>query len=397
MEGHCVTARTCEERERFMRFIGLLGSATSLGDVLENLPPLLAQWSGCEDVDIRLTRDDLPCWETMELSDPDVDGGLGPSLSFTGHGSFWTNNMSALQAEAGSKATAVFPCDRRGRAGCESVALVPLRCREETVGLLLFNDPLPGLFTHDLITFLESLAGKVALAVSRFQGEELRRRAEGMVRHELKTPLSGIVGLSKLLEQALPCGKTRQWAQAIRESGEGMFKLIGFNQDIFRLENGLYELNPEPCDMAHMLRRLLCGFYPTLRRRDLDMEMRFGDITLDEAHTLRAAGNPVLLESLFANLLGNALEASPQGEKITVGLRAERGTLHVEIHNQGEVPREVRQSFFQKYATSGKAEGLGLGTYYALLFARAHAGDIDFTSSEHDGTRVRVTLPILIE
>jgi signal transduction histidine kinase len=62
------------------------------------------------------------------------------------------------------------------------------------------------------------------------------------------------------------------------------------------------------------------------------------------------------------------------------------------VINQGEVPAEIRERFFEKYATSGKSRGTGLGTYSARLIARAHGGDIAMQSQSGTVT-VTVTLP----
>jgi len=70
------------------------------------------------------------------------------------------------------------------------------------------------------------------------------------------------------------------------------------------------------------------------------------------------------------------------------------GAVHtVSIHNQGVVPEQVREDFFEKYATFGKRHGTGLGTYSARLIARTLGGDVTMDTSEAGGTTLTVTLP----
>ena len=57
------------------------------------------------------------------------------------------------------------------------------------------------------------------------------------------------------------------------------------------------------------------------------------------------------------------------------------------------VPAQVREIFFDKYATYGKIQGTGLGTYSARLIARTQGGDVAMDTSEDAGTTVTVTLP----
>ncbi len=104
----------------------------------------------------------------------------------------------------------------------------------------------------------------------------------------------------------------------------------------------------------------------------------------------------MLLHSMLANLVKNALEACPGGETVSVELSAgqkEEAGAAIAVRNPGEVPPDMRGRFFEKYATSGKARGTGLGTYSARLIAEVHGGAISMESSPRDGTCVRVALP----
>jgi signal transduction histidine kinase len=103
-------------------------------------------------------------------------------------------------------------------------------------------------------------------------------------------------------------------------------------------------------------------------------------------------GERLYLADALANLIRNAIEASSDGD--TVDIRVTTGDEYrIEIHNSGVVPEEIRHVFFDRYATSGKKNGTGLGTYVAALITRVHNGRIDFTTSEEDGTRVVLHLP----
>jgi signal transduction histidine kinase len=105
-------------------------------------------------------------------------------------------------------------------------------------------------------------------------------------------------------------------------------------------------------------------------------------------------GSPPLLENLLTNLVKNAVEASPAGETVTVALSGGEG-IAVDVYNRGVVPEEIRENFFGKYVTWNKENGIGLGTYIARVIARAHGGDVSFTTDKAAGTHVTVTLPRL--
>jgi len=95
---------------------------------------------------------------------------------------------------------------------------------------------------------------------------------------------------------------------------------------------------------------------------------------------------------MLANLIKNAVEASPEGADVSVRPEAKDGKVVVRIHNKGAVPEAIRDSFFQKYASLGKASGTGLGTYSARLMARVQDGDVAMQTSDEHGTTLIVTL-----
>jgi signal transduction histidine kinase len=134
----------------------------------------------------------------------------------------------------------------------------------------------------------------------------------------------------------------------------------------------------------------------------VEMRIRLGSrkvkLSLNLVDRPIATGDEVLIKSMLDNLLKNAAEACPDGGLVTVNLRSQlidsQKMAEIELHNPGEVPLEVRDSFFEPYATAGKKTGSGLGTYSARLIALAHGGDIKFTSSREQGTNVMVWLPL---
>jgi len=104
---------------------------------------------------------------------------------------------------------------------------------------------------------------------------------------------------------------------------------------------------------------------------------------------------------MLGNLIRNAIDASPKRATISVSIKLRkrngRNFHFIDIHNLGVVPKNMREKFFEPYSTSGKKGGTGLGTYSALLVAKAHNGNIYFTTSEEEGTNVIIELPVNIK
>jgi len=73
-------------------------------------------------------------------------------------------------------------------------------------------------------------------------------------------------------------------------------------------------------------------------------------------------------------------------------LTIENDYASILIHNNGVVPEEIRETFFNKYITAGKSGGTGLGTYSSALLAKTQKGKIFMKSSSEDGTTLIVKL-----
>jgi len=162
--------------------------------------------------------------------------------------------------------------------------------------------------------------------------------------------------------------------------------MVNLSLDLYKMEQGSYIFRPDAVDLPDLVGKVLAD----VRMHAASKQVR---LEVDTASVPYAWAEELLCYSLLANLLKNAVEASPEGG--VVSLRAQAGagdTVVVHLHNRGVVPESIRGSFFQKYATLGKASGTGLGTYSARLMARVQDGDIAMRTSEAEGTTLAVTL-----
>jgi signal transduction histidine kinase len=217
--------------------------------------------------------------------------------------------------------------------------------------------------------------------------------ADRITRHNLLTPLSSVISLSQLM--LLDSNLTQRQLETVRliaGSAQRMLDMIFLSQRLFLMEEGRYELHPVAVDLARILWDIWTELESLLSRRNvcLELEREGWPLIWDDPFMVR--GETLLCYSLLANLIRNAIEASPCGGGVTVSLERFSG-CYVIISNTGEVPVELRDVFFEKYATSGKKGGLGLGTYSARLMARAMGGDVELDCSRPGATIVRVCLP----
>lgn len=233
----------------------------------------------------------------------------------------------------------------------------------------------------------------------RLRNEQLRRDFERLFHHDLRSPISGILSVPQLIKEAGELSpEQEELLDLVELASYKVMGLIKISLDLPRLERGDYSLQLASFDLAKVINRIfkllsanLSGFSPRARL------LLCGESTeLNTPYIIHA--DEILCFSMLTNLIKNALEAAPHNTEITVNLEPlQDGEGHkrtlIRISNQGAVPAEIQDRFFEKYITSSKSGGLGLGTYSAYLVAKAHGGDIELITSEDEGTSVIISLP----
>lgn len=222
----------------------------------------------------------------------------------------------------------------------------------------------------------------------------LRDDVERIMHHDLKSPLNGILVATHMLFGETESEEERvEMLKLIEKSGYTMLEMISRSLDLYKMEQGLYRFVSQPVDLVPVIKRVMDDNGALVRTLHLSVAMRLDGREVDGGDAFMVPGEATLCYSLLANLAKNAMEASPEQGRVAVDFRHEGGGFSVAIHNQGAVPEEIREHFFDKYATAGKAGGTGLGTYSARLMIQTMGGDISFSSSAEQGTTVTVRFP----
>ncbi len=220
----------------------------------------------------------------------------------------------------------------------------------------------------------------------------LREDVERMTRHDLKAPLTGVIGLPDVLldDPDMP-DVFRPLLALIKESGLKMLGMINLSLDLYKMETGTYVLDPRPVELAKVLLDVGRELGPLCRARGVAIAYET-DGAPGLSGPVVVLGEELLYFSLFSNLLKNAVEASPEEGEVVVAVTG-RDMVWVSLTNAGAVPEAVRERFFEKYATSGKTGGTGLGAYSARLIVENLGGRLYFTSDAAAGTTLVCMLP----
>jgi len=224
------------------------------------------------------------------------------------------------------------------------------------------------------------------------EAAQRREDAEHTARHDIKGSLAGIVGMVQdLAEDPDMAPKHTAQLRLVGQTAQQVMEMVNLSGELYKIETGNFKLNPVPINVGDILHRIVALARNTFY--DMGLTIEVDTDTPVGTELPQAVGDANLSYSLFQNLIKNACEAAPPGTRVVVALRDEN-PLRIEISNSGTVPLELREHFFEKFATAGKPGGSGIGTYSARMLAQAQHGSVSMrTSDEQNSTTLTVTLP----
>jgi PAS domain S-box-containing protein len=214
----------------------------------------------------------------------------------------------------------------------------------------------------------------------------LREDMERMSRHDLKTPLNSLIGVVRLLrEEPQPAQDAHDLLAVAERAGYRMLEMVNLSLDLFRMEQGTYAFQPQAVDLAAVVARVLVDMRSLAEGSRVQVKFEQGGAPCP----VRA--EELLCYSIVANLVKNAVEATPAGGTVAIALLP-GAPVRLRIHNAGSQAPAVVRRFFEKYFSGGKSGGSGLGTYSARLMARVQQGDLVLEAGTGQGIAVVLSL-----
>jgi signal transduction histidine kinase len=222
------------------------------------------------------------------------------------------------------------------------------------------------------------------------ESEQAKSELVGIVSHEVRTPLAGVLGFtSLLLNRDVDDATRRRYLEIIDAQGRRLNALLDDFLDVQRLEEGRLELSAELVDMAALLHEQVQLFEAQSEQHRLE---------LNASPPLAVRGDANRLAQVVGNLLSNAIKYSPEGGTVEVVAERSNGAVRVTVRDEGlGIPDEQHDQIFTKFyrgdaATSG-ISGSGLGLAFARAVVEAHGGRMGFTSAEGRGSTFFLELP----
>ncbi|MES2473489.1 MAG: ATP-binding protein [Pseudomonadota bacterium] len=231
---------------------------------------------------------------------------------------------------------------------------------------------------------------KRVVRASRFKSQLLAH-----VSHEVRSPLSAIIGFSSMLESgSLKADRAPEFAAIIGHNGELLRRLHDDLLDLSRAEAGTLTMQPERVAVNHTLKQCVGAIR-------LDATLGGKDVLIDSvADTLALTCDPIRLAQILNNLIANAYKYGDNSSPIRVSARAlENGFGRIEIANSGPgIPRDEHEAVFLPFRRAAgvgrNVPGAGLGLSIAKMLVEAQGGRIDFDSVPGRQTRFWIDLPL---
>ena len=235
---------------------------------------------------------------------------------------------------------------------------------------------------------------------ARKQAEEAARVKDAFlsfVSHELRSPLSAIMGWSMILGRgSLDPEKVKRGVEVIERNVKLQAKLVDDIMDHARLASGKVKIELAPADARSIVEGVLSSIEPTAAAKNVTIHRELGTLNA------RVAADSERLQQVFWNVLNNAVKFTPPGGRVSVTLRRSDGWLDVVISDTGKgiaadfLPY-VFESFRQEEGRIVRAEGgLGLGMSITRQLVELHGGSVSAASpGPNQGSTFIVRLPAM--
>jgi PAS domain S-box-containing protein len=225
-------------------------------------------------------------------------------------------------------------------------------------------------------------------------GERTKDELISIISHELRTPMTSILGYSKLLVDRPDADLERRarWAELILDKSRLLTQLVNEVLDLSRLNMQRLDLHLEPTDLAALAHRVADELRVTTTRHIIRVEA--------DENLPPVPADLHRMDQMLTNLVTNAIKYSPDGGEITLSVARDDTWLTLSVSDEGmgiapEHHERIFEPFFRvDHSTTRNVYGTGLGLSLVRGIAEAHGGDVSIQSAVGEGTTFRVRLPL---
>jgi two-component system sensor histidine kinase KdpD len=226
----------------------------------------------------------------------------------------------------------------------------------------------------------------------RMESERLRNSLLAALSHDLRTPLTALVGMAETLALDLAAAESAHVdrAEVIRDQAQRTSRLVTNLLEMARLQSGEVKPRKDWQSLEELVGSAVKVVEPVLGDHSLALDLS-ADLPLVQC-------DGMLIERVLVNLLDNAAKYSPAGAVIGVRAAADESTLRVEVWDEGPgLPPGQEQAIFARFARGERESavpGVGLGLAICEAIIQAHGGRIWAENRVPHGARFLFTLPL---
>ena len=226
--------------------------------------------------------------------------------------------------------------------------------------------------------------------------EKVKRQMVSALAHDIKNPLTSIVGYADLLaarhEGISGNSEDLEFLKSINNNARLIVRLVTSFLDASSVEARQIEVVKEPVDLNRLIRAVVEQQSGNTRQKNLSLNLDIEDnlplITGDESK----------LDRVLWNLLGNAVKFTPAGGMITVTSRTNKGQVCVSVKDTGlGIPEEELPHLFtefQRLKSAANIEGTGLGLFIVKTIMESHGGTVRIESKQGYGSTFTIAFPL---
>jgi signal transduction histidine kinase len=214
------------------------------------------------------------------------------------------------------------------------------------------------------------------------------------ISHDMRTPLSGLLGSMELLESQASTPAQRQLLRTAQDCGQVLEELVTDTLDLAKIESGTVELDTEAFGPGELLEQVARVVRPALSERPVDLL-----VDVDSTTPPHLRGDPRRVRQILLNLAGNAARFTQQGQiRLTSRWTKDRWVIAVSDTGPGIPSADLERIFepFAQAAAGRKVEnrGTGLGLSICQELTRVMGGSISCESELGQGTTFTLRLPL---
>ena len=224
--------------------------------------------------------------------------------------------------------------------------------------------------------------------------EESRKSFVANVSHELKTPMTSIVGfVDGILDGTISPEEEKKYLTIVSNEAKRLARMVVSMLNLSKIEAGEVKLNPKVYDVSAQIFETLLSFEKRIDEKNISIE------GFEDMSNVKLMGDRDLIQQVIYNLLDNAVKFTPENGTIRVFAENTENLTRVTIRNTGAgVKAEEISRIFERFYKVDKSrsfdtKGVGLGLYIVKTIINMHDGEISASSKSGEYTEFMFEIP----